>query len=108
MKIYSHDDRFMVWQVKQWLDENAVPCFIKNEFASGAMGELAPLDCHPEVWLADNSWQSRAQSLIEQMAFNQHRPQDEWICANCAEQNDASFEVCWQCGCDPEKSVESS
>lgn len=103
MKIYSHDDRFMLWQVKQWLEENGVPCFIKNEFASGAMGELAPLDCQPEVWLVDDSWQARAHNLIEQLAFNQRPCRQEWICPACAESNARSFEVCWQCGCEAEK-----
>jgi hypothetical protein len=104
MKIYSHDDRFMVWQVKQYLDENNVPCFIKNEFAGGAMGELAPGDCQPEVWLADNSWQFRARVLIEQLAFNESVGENEWFCPRCHEPNASSFELCWQCGCDPEQS----
>tara|TARA_R110000744_G_scaffold55666_9_gene117601 strand:+ start:9478 stop:9789 length:312 start_codon:yes stop_codon:yes gene_type:complete len=95
MRIYTNNDRFMVWQVKQLLDEHKIPCFIKNEFASGAMGELSPLDCQPEVWLNDASWQARAETLIEQM---QEHTAIEWVCSGCGETNGGNFEVCWQCG----------
>ena len=95
MKLYTNNDRFMVWQVKQLLDQHNIPCFIKNEFASGAMGELSPLDCQPEVWLNDASWQPRAEKLIAQMNTV---TREEWVCPNCAETNGGNFEVCWQCG----------
>ena len=96
-KIYSHEDRFMVQQVKQLLEDNGIPCFIKNEFAGGAIGELAPFDTWPEVWLTDSEWQTRAEHLINTLQSQPQRT-EPWVCQHCHEKNEGSFEVCWQCG----------
>jgi hypothetical protein len=97
IKLYTNNDSFMVWQVKHLLDDHQIPCFIKNEFASGAMGELSPLDCQPEVWLNDASWQPRADTLIAKMKM-ENNTAIEWVCSACGESNGGNFEVCWQCG----------
>jgi hypothetical protein len=87
----------MVFQIKQLLDEKGIPCFVKNEFAIGAMGELSPMDVLPEVWINDPQWLPKAQQFIAEF---EHQPTDlsPWICSHCKEQNGASFELCWQCG----------
>lgn len=100
-KIYSHHDRFTVFLVKQLLDDKGIPCFVKNEFAIGAMGELSPMDVLPEVWISDPLWLPKAKQIIESF----EKPpinSSPWICNKCQEQNDAIFELCWQCGKDSE------
>jgi hypothetical protein len=89
----------MVFQIKQLLDEQGIPCFVKNEFAIGAMGELSPMDVMPEVWVSDLEWLPKAQKFV---ADFQHQPADtsSWICSDCHEKNAASFEFCWQCAKD--------
>ncbi len=87
----------MVWQVKHLLAEHHIPCFIKNEYAIGAMGELSPLDALPEVWLTDDEWLPQANKLIAELLGSKVQKRD-WYCATCHEHNDGSFEVCWQCG----------
>ena len=96
-RVYSHHDRFRVVQVKQLLEELGIPCFVKNEFAIGAMGELSPMDVMPEVWVSDSQWLPKAQRIITEF---QAEPQNStlWICATCKEPNAANFELCWQCG----------
>ena len=86
----------MVWRVKQLLEDNHIPCFIKNEFAIGAMGELSPLDIMPEVWLSDNEWEGKAKSLIADFSA-EPISQKKWICNQCNEENEASFAICWKC-----------
>ena len=60
----------MVWRVKQLLEDNHIPCFIKNEFASGAIGELSPLDSLPEVWLTDDGYETKAKALLAEFSQN--------------------------------------
>lgn len=86
----------MVYQVKQLLDDNEIPNFVKNEFAQGAIGELSPLDSQPEVWLTDAEWQSKAQALIDDFSV-ESTSIENWKCANCNEQNEGNFAICWQC-----------
>jgi hypothetical protein len=96
-KVYSHHDRFRIWQIKQLLEQHGIPCFIKNEFAIGAMGELSPFDVLPEVWLTDDDWLAKAQRTIEDFEA-QPELKIPWLCEQCQETNDANFELCWQCG----------
>ena len=99
MRIFRDYDRFMVYQIKQLLDANAIPCYLKNEFISGAIGELSPLDSQPEIWLLDDEWELRAQTLINSHLDQREsrQAQADWRCEHCNEVNDASFDVCWQC-----------
>ena len=87
----------MVFQIKQLLGEQGIPCSVKNEFAIGAMGELSPMDALPEIWISDPRWLLKAQQFI---ADFEYQPLDSspWICSQCDEKNGASFELCWQCG----------
>ena len=81
------------------LEDNGIPCFIRNEFAVGGIGELSPMDSDPEVWLVDEEWRPRAEKLLAEMETPdpQSTPKD-WICNHCQENNDAGFDICWQCG----------
>lgn len=101
-KVFSHHDRFTVFQIKQLLDDKGIPCFVKNEFAIGAMGELSPMDVLPEVWISDLQWLPKAQEVID-LFEKQPKNSSLWICNQCQEQNDANFELCWQCGADSEE-----
>ena len=96
IKLVASDDRFFIYQAKDVLDEKGIPCFIKNEFLSGAIGELTPQDCQPELWLHDHEWLNRAQREIENLQ-SQHQYQQDWQCLHCDELNEATFQICWHC-----------
>lgn len=89
----------MVFQIKQLLEDKGIPCFVKNEFAIGAMGELAPMDVLPEVWINDPEWLPKAQQFIQGFEGDANAG-TSWVCGQCQEHNDANFELCWQCGAD--------
>lgn len=96
LKVYSSEDRFMVLQVKEMLESKGIACFVKNEFAIGAVGELSPFDSWPEVWISDDEWLAKAQEFIQTLtATPTDRPQ--WHCTYCHEENEGHFEICWQC-----------
>ncbi|AWL12872.1 hypothetical protein HMF8227_02420 [Saliniradius amylolyticus] len=97
IRFYSHESRFRVLQVRDWLQSQGVPCFMQNEYASGAAGDLSPFDCWPELWLRDADWQPRAEALLAQLEQQTQAGQD-WSCANCGEINGANFDWCWHCG----------
>jgi hypothetical protein len=93
VRLYSSHDRFIIFRVKDMLEAEGIPCFIKNEFAIGGMGDLSPFDCSPEVWLMDEEWKKLLQAVVDNK-----KGQDDWFCPSCKEKNDASFDICWQCG----------
>jgi len=100
LKVFSSEDRFLVTHIHALLSQQGIPCFVKNEYAIGAMGDLSPFDCWPEVWVTDDEWLSRAKKIIQQYQ-QQSLEKREWFCGGCGEKNEASFEFCWQCGRDP-------
>jgi hypothetical protein len=51
--------------VKGLLEEANIPCMIRNEQLAMALGELAPSDCSPEVWILNNVDYPRARAIVE-------------------------------------------
>ncbi len=101
IKVFTAENRLQVFQIKELLEAAGIPCFVKNEYAIGGAGEIAPFDAWPEVWLADDAWQKRAQRVIDEFRqSNQARP--SWVCKECGERNEGNFEICWQCGYEPD------
>jgi hypothetical protein len=98
---YYHPSRFQVYQVKSLLDDAGIPCFIKNEFIQGAMGEVSPLDCEPEVWLIDGEWEQKAKQILSGFEIEQAQigkgDKNDWFCHACGEKNESQFAICWQC-----------
>ncbi len=93
--VFSNENSFIVNNVKNLLESEGINTFIKNEFAQGAAGEISAFDAWPEVWLHDDADFDSAMVMITSLQSTQEAI--DWICKNCAEKNDASFEVCWQC-----------
>ncbi|MBU2115180.1 MAG: DUF2007 domain-containing protein, partial [Gammaproteobacteria bacterium] len=40
-KIYTHDNAFIVHNVKNLVEAQGIEVFLKNEFAQGAVGEVS-------------------------------------------------------------------
>jgi hypothetical protein len=98
-KIYTHENRMMVWSVKNALEREGFQCEVRNEYAGGGVGDLSPFETWPEVWLVDDWQYEKAQQLIQEQFAPKERQLD-WRCAACGEVNGDAFEVCWNCGRD--------
>jgi hypothetical protein len=98
---FRHHDRFQVYQVKSILDDEGIPCFIKNELLQGTIGEIPPMDAEPEIWLHDDKWQPKAQKILEHFYQEQANVSpdntNDWVCAACGQMNEFQFAICWQC-----------
>lgn len=93
--VLRSDDLFVMQRAKDVLEAKGITCLIKNQFASGAMGEIPPQDCIPELWLLDESWAPRAERILAEL---DERPQQgAWHCPQCRELNEAQFAICWNC-----------
>ena len=102
-KLFTSPDAFELQAVRSELDALSIPYMVKNEFASGAIGELPWQDAQQEVWLVDDSWYARASKVIEAFTQKSNKsvvPNQDWVCGNCDEENGSAFDVCWQCGAD--------
>ncbi|MGQ9425453.1 putative signal transducing protein [Gilvimarinus sp. F26214L] len=92
--LYTHPNRLLVENARNIVENAGIQTELRNEFAGGAIGELAPIEAWPEIWVRDSSFEA-ARKLIE-FAYSDNRSSD-WTCPGCGEQNTASFEHCWKC-----------
>lgn len=102
-KVYSTDNRFMVWHIKNILQNAGIECVVKNDLLSAAAGVLPPTECWPEVWVLNDANVAKAKSLmsdaLDVSALHQNLVKgDDWLCLNCQETNESQFYHCWQCG----------
>tara|TARA_B100000809_G_scaffold224114_1_gene234072 strand:+ start:1501 stop:1809 length:309 start_codon:yes stop_codon:yes gene_type:complete len=93
--IYTTENQFLVNNAKNILENHNIEVTLKNEFASGAAGLLAPIDTWVELWIINDHDEEKAEKTLAQ-ALKQQGEHD-WFCQQCQEQNDASFDSCWQC-----------
>ncbi|MFC3151693.1 DUF2007 domain-containing protein [Litoribrevibacter euphylliae] len=95
IKVFTNPNGFIVANIRNLLALEGIQTEIRNEFAVGATGELAYVDVWPELWVAD--WcEEKARQLIS--AFGSEEISGVWCCCSCREENEAAFDLCWQCG----------
>ena len=93
--IYTNENRIMVMNVKNVLNNNGYQVIVNNEFASSASGGLAPFDTWPEVWLLKDEDFEEAKKVIA--SINTDLSLITWKCNDCKEVNDQTFDFCWKC-----------
>lgn len=93
--IYTHENRFIVSNIHNIIENAGIETIFKNEYLAGAAGDLAPLDTWLELWIKDDKHYQKAIDIIN--TLNSPTNQQGWICHHCNEKNAPSFEICWQC-----------
>lgn len=94
-KVFTHENRLIVFNIKNLLQGQDIDCHIKNEYSSGGVGDLSPFETWPEVWVADKNIAQAEQVINLHLKTETEGP--EWRCVDCGEQNVGSFEICWNC-----------
>jgi hypothetical protein len=97
--VYTHENRLLVSNAQNMLEQANVNTVLKNEYASGAMGDIAPIDSWMELWVVDEQDYKQAISLLDSLTNT--IPQKDWLCSKCSEKNDGAFDFCWQCKSSP-------
>ena len=95
-KLLSHENRMIVYNLKNVLQGEGIETHVVNEFAAGGAGDLATFDTWPELWLDDDAQQEQAQKIIDGILDGKEN--GHWFCRECQEQNASSFKLCWNCG----------
>ena len=96
--VYTNENRLIVSNARNIVAEAGIEVTLKNEFAAGGLGELSAFDTWLQLWVVNDSDYQRACQLIATSLSK--AGSTEWICGNCQEHNDPSFETCWKCQSD--------
>ncbi len=96
--VYTSENRILVNMASNLLENADIQTTLKNEFAGGAVGELSVFESWLELWILHDRDYERAKILLDRV----ERGADElpWECHRCQEQNEGTFDHCWQCQMD--------
>jgi hypothetical protein len=96
-KVFSSSNPGIVSHFKNILETYSITCVLKNYYLTGAMGEIPPGECWPELWVLDDHHYAEAKALIDS-AQAAPTSNTSWHCAQCGEQIEEQFLQCWKCG----------
>ena len=95
--VYTCHDGFLVDYLTCVLESRGIRCLLKNQYLQGAIGELPPTECWPELWVFDDGDMALASEIVAGV-LTPDTSSEAWRCAGCGESLEAQFEQCWHCG----------
>ncbi|MGD8558069.1 MAG: DUF2007 domain-containing protein [Gammaproteobacteria bacterium] len=97
--IYSSPHLFLVNHYKNIVESYGIPCVVRNQFLSGAAGELPPTEVWPILCVEDDRDYDRARQIVdEELNKLENTTYQDWVCSNCGERIEGQFTDCWNCG----------
>ena len=93
-QVFTHENRLIVENAKNILEMAEISVVINNQYAASIAGDLSPLDVWPELWVNDDQ-EKKARALLSPL----RNPvgTETWTCNRCQEENENTFDWCWQC-----------
>lgn len=96
--LYTHENLFVLTNIRNLVEAEGIATEVKNQYLSGATGDVPALDAWPELWVLDEAQFPQAQSICQAILNAQEGDSPEWDCRACGEKNGSQFELCWACG----------
>ena len=78
------------------LSSLGISTHIFNANAAGALGEIPFMQAQPEVWVDDDTQETRAHDILA--GLRSAPPREDKSCPRCGERNPGNFLSCWHCG----------
>jgi hypothetical protein len=98
-KLHTAADLVSIAHLKNILEAHGIACYVRNQFLSGALGEIPAFECWPQLWIVHGGDLLRARALLsdflEQPPAHMEQP---WDCSRCGERVEGQFGQCWNCG----------
>lgn len=95
-RIYCTHDRLLAGFIQGVLEEHGIAAWLRNDYLNGGVGELPPIECWPELWVADEDGY-RALRVVDEVLRGGETERDCWRCEGCGEWLDPQFRACWRC-----------
>jgi hypothetical protein len=98
--VYKHENKALLHSAKNLLELNGIECLIRNENSASAGGNLGLSNSAAELCVRNACDESEALRIVDTEIINAPT-KTSWVCGQCEEENDGSFEVCWKCQSEP-------
>lgn len=98
IKVFVSHQSVEVEALKEFLEQEGIPCVVKNQYTASLAGEVPFAEVFPELWILRDADLSRAEEIVK--IRTQERPTDMtfWTCKKCGERHPGQFTGCWRCG----------
>lgn len=93
--VYTDQNRLLVEHARNVVENAGIEITLRNEWAGGASGEIAPTTAWLELWVVEDGDEARALAAIESAQREAEGP--DRVCGNCGESSPAGFVSCWNC-----------
>lgn len=97
-KVYESHDAPLVGYLASVLESQGIACLVRNAYLGGAVGEIPPTECWPELWVTDERDEAPALRVLADALRPPPPGRDAWQCPACGERSEAQFTECWRCG----------
>jgi hypothetical protein len=84
--------------VKDLIEDEGIPCEVRSEPLSMAIGDVPFIDCGPELWIMNDQDYSKAKEALDAWLAPRNEVRDSWACPRCGEKVEGPFTSCWKCG----------
>ncbi len=95
-RVFIDSDIHRARLIAEALRQAGIANYVRNEFLSGALGDLPPQEVWPEVWIIDDRDDAAARRIVADLTVDV-RGGSVWRCT-CGEALEAQFTHCWHCG----------
>lgn len=98
-RLYSGFDPLLRARLEETLRARGIACVVRNQFLSGAAGEIPPTECWPQLWVIEDADLPAARRILNELtAAGPASRSSAWRCPGCGECLGPAFELCWRCG----------
>ena len=97
-RVFTASDPVLSGLVRSVLEAAGIQCLLRNQYLTGALGELPVNECWPQVWVLSDDDAPRALRLIAETLPRDGATGASWTCPECGERLEPQFRQCWQCG----------
>lgn len=93
---YQHENRVIVHSAKNILESHGIDCHVKNEHGNTMGGEFGISNTLMELFVLNDNDLEKATEILEKEVLHPGL-KASWKCQQCGENNEGSFDFCWQC-----------
>jgi len=97
IKLFVSQILVEVESLKEMLEQQDIPCTIKNQQGSNLAGEVPFAEVFPELWVLNNEDFPTAKELLHDWQEAQPAETTPWTCSQCGESLTKEFTTCWKC-----------
>jgi hypothetical protein len=97
IKVFENYELATVGQFQSVLEAEGIQTHLKNQFMSGALGEIPFVSAVPELWILNDEDFAAAKAMIEKLLSSSAQTEPEWTCVECDAVVDGVFGQCWKC-----------